>query len=62
VSTKTLLQTCLVQQFAIVGSAVIAPNYCGHKGDVLVYHYPAGGSPTHEVTDLRSAFAATVSQ
>jgi hypothetical protein len=62
VGKTTLLQTCLVQQFAIVGSAVIAPNYCHHKGDVLTYHYPAGGSPTHEISDLRSAYAVTVSQ
>jgi hypothetical protein len=62
VGKTTLLQTCLVQQFAIVGSAVIAPNYCHHKGDVLIYRYPAGGSPTLKISGLSSAFAATVSQ
>jgi hypothetical protein len=62
VGETKLLQTCLVRQFAIDADAVIAPNYCRHKGDVLVYHYPAGGSPTHEVSGLSSAFAATVSQ
>jgi hypothetical protein len=62
VGETKLLQTCLVRQFAIDADAVIAPNYCRHKGDALVYHYPAGGSPTHEVSGLSSAFAATVSQ
>jgi hypothetical protein len=62
VGTTTLLQTCLVQQFTIVGSALIAPNYCHHKGNVLVYHYPAGGSPTRELSGVSSAFATTVSQ
>jgi hypothetical protein len=62
VGETKLLQTCLVRQFAIDADAIIAPNYCRRKGDVLIYHYPAGGSPTHEVSGLRSAFAATVSQ
>jgi hypothetical protein len=62
VGTTTLFQTCLVRQFAIDGATIIVPNYCGHKGDVLIYDYPAGGSPTREVSGLRSAFAATVSQ
>jgi hypothetical protein len=40
-----------VREFWIQGSSVVAPNYLSNTSNVLVYAYPAGGSPTKTITD-----------
>ncbi len=62
VGMAKLLGTCLVQQFAIAGSTLIAPSACHSHGDVLFYDYPGGGSPTTKLTGFRAPYAVTISQ
>jgi hypothetical protein len=57
-----LLDTCLVRQFAIDGGVLIAPSACHSHGDVLIYNYPAGGSPTAKLTGFKAPYAVTISQ
>lgn len=42
-----------ISQFFITGGKLLAPNQCKGSctGNVLYYHYPAGGSPTKTITD-----------
>jgi hypothetical protein len=62
VGTTRLQGACFVQQFFIDGGQVIAPNYCGSHGELLIYNYPAGGAPIKKVTGLSYPFGAVVSR
>jgi hypothetical protein len=61
VGTMTLQSACDVRQFSIYQGQLIAPNFCGNKGDVLFYNYPAGGAPVKRLGGLSYPFAAVVS-
>jgi hypothetical protein len=61
VGTTRLSESCVVQQFAIIGDVLLAPNFCRHHGEVLVYGYPSGGLPGKKITGLFEPFAVAVS-
>ena len=44
--TTVLLRSCDVLQFAVAGSALVAPDGC--KDNVKFYKYPAGGAPSKQ--------------
>jgi hypothetical protein len=60
--TTKLSGACLVQQFFIDGSVVIAPNVCNSTGDVLFYNYPAGGTPVRKLSGFSRPYAVVVSK
>lgn len=45
VGTTTLLGTDVVQEFAVVGTSLIAANVDQKQGSGMVFSYPKGGSP-----------------
>jgi hypothetical protein len=58
---------CKVTEFFIEGAQVIAPNTCGtvgHPGrkNVLIYNYPAGGTPIKKLTGFTVPFGVVVSE
>ena len=61
VGTTTLKGTCLVQQFFIDAGQVIAPNVCNGRGNVLIYNYPAGGTPIAKISGLTYPFGTAIS-
>jgi hypothetical protein len=60
VATITLKKSCDILQFAIIGGKTLAaPDSCTNS--LLIYNYPAGGSPTAKVNKLQYPVAATLS-
>lgn len=62
VGATRLSGACRVQQFAIAGNTLIAPNSCHSHGDVLIYDYPSGGVPSGKITGFKNPFAVTISE
>jgi hypothetical protein len=60
--TTTLKGACSINQFFIDGGHLIAPSFCGSKGNVLIYNYPAGGAPIKKLTGFAFPFGAVVSR
>lgn len=61
-ATVTLQGACLVQEFFIYNHMVIAPSSCGSNGDVLIYNYPAGGSPVKRLSGFQLPFGVVISR
>jgi hypothetical protein len=57
-----LTDTCVMQQYVFDGDSVIVPSSCGKKGSVLVYNYPAGGTPTREIDVIHAPYGVAVSK
>ncbi len=68
VTGRTVLdRLCKVTEFFIEGAQVIAPNTCGtigHPGrkSVLIYKYPAGGTPVKKLTGFTVPFGVVVTE
>ncbi len=62
IGSTTLLDACHMEQFDIHEDVVIVPSSCGSDGAVLIYNYPAGGTPIAKITHLSAPFAAVISR
>ncbi|MGB8521305.1 MAG: hypothetical protein WCD38_14185 [Candidatus Tumulicola sp.] len=60
--STTLLGACNVEQFDIDEDVVIVPSACRSDGAVLIYNYPAGGTPIAKITHVNAPFAAVISR
>ncbi|MGA8099749.1 MAG: hypothetical protein WB810_13930, partial [Candidatus Cybelea sp.] len=66
VGRTSLGKACRITQFLVVDKQAMVANTCGSiqdpTGNLLIYDYPRGGSPVHELTGLGVAFGVAISR